>query len=146
MPVTVLEYVTVAVPPPLHTVWFNGAIVITGVGLTVIVKLDVVGVAEQLLAVAVTIYVAVTAVLPVFTAVNDGRLEPDPLKPLPIFGLLVQLYVVPDTVLEKLTGAVVLLLHTDWLNGEIVITGVGLMVIVKLTDGPVQLFAVGTTI
>ena len=63
VPDTVLVNVTICVVPLLHTDWLAGEIVIVGVGLTVIVKLDVVGVAEQPFGeVAVTIYVDVTGV------------------------------------------------------------------------------------
>lgn len=53
--------VTRVVCDPLHTTWLDGAGDTVAVGFTVIVKLDVVGVAEQPFGeVAVTIYVDVT--------------------------------------------------------------------------------------
>jgi len=55
VPLTVEEKVTAVVAVLLHTVWLVGAMVITGVGFTVMVKVDVVGDAEQPLAVAVTV-------------------------------------------------------------------------------------------
>ena len=55
VPVTVLEKVTCVVAVLLHTVWAVGLMVITGVGLTVMVKVDVVGDAAHPLAVAVTV-------------------------------------------------------------------------------------------
>ena len=50
-----LEKVTAEVDVLLHTVWLVGVIVMTGVGFTVMVKVDVVGDAEQPLATAVTV-------------------------------------------------------------------------------------------
>jgi hypothetical protein len=51
----VLEKATAVVAVLLHTVCCDGMIVTAGVGLTVMVKVDVVGEAEQPLAVAVTV-------------------------------------------------------------------------------------------
>jgi hypothetical protein len=51
----VLEKVTAPVGVLLHTVCDVGAMVMTGVGFTVMVNVDVVGEAEQPLAVAVTV-------------------------------------------------------------------------------------------
>ena len=50
-----LENVTAVVEALLHTVWDAGVIVIDGVGLTVMVNVDVVGEAAHPLAVDVTV-------------------------------------------------------------------------------------------
>ena len=50
-----LEKVTAEVGVLLHTVWLAGVIVTAGVGLTVMVKVDVVGDAAHPPAVAVTV-------------------------------------------------------------------------------------------
>jgi hypothetical protein len=66
----------------------------------VIVK--VIGVPTQLLAVGVTVIVATTGVVPVFVAVNDGKLPvPEAANPI-VRSLVVQEYVVPVTELLKI--------------------------------------------
>ena len=84
------------------------------VGLTVIVKL--VGVPSQIadpfVKRGVTVIVAVTGDVPVFTAVNAAIL-PVPLANNPIEGVLfVHKYVVPATVPPKVTAVVFPPLHT----------------------------------
>lgn len=78
---------TGAVNVPLHTVWFATGST-TGVGATVIVKISGVPVqVTPLVYAGVTVIVAVTGVVPVLVAVNDGRL-PVPLAARPIDGVL----------------------------------------------------------
>ena len=82
--------------------------------------------------------VAVTGVVPLLVAVNEG-IFPVPLAPRPIDVLLfVQLYIVPPTAPEKFTAAVLALLQSTWF--AIVFTvGDGLTVIVNVLDVPGQL-------
>lgn len=87
-----------------------------------------------------------TDMVPVFTAVNAGTLPVPVLVPPIVLSLLDQLNVVPDTVPVNVTGVVWAPLHTAWLVGAAVTVGVGLMVIVKVTGVPVQLFALGVTV
>lgn len=97
----------------------------------------------------VIVMVAVTAVLPVLTAVNDGIVLV-PLDPNPMLVLLfVQLYTVPATGPVIGTAVVAVPAHTVWF--AIVFTaGVGFTVIVKLIGVPVQVVAplvnVGVTV
>ena len=72
--------VTAVVGAPLHNVWLEGAVTL-GVGFTVILKLCEVPV--QLLAVGVTVIVAVTAAVPRLVAVNDAIFpEPEDARPI----------------------------------------------------------------
>lgn len=85
--------------------------VIVGVGFTVIVKL-LLGPA-QLLAVGVTVIVAVTGVEPEFEAVKFEMFpEPLALKPIELV-LFVHAKVVPDTGPEKVVAPPVVLLQKD---------------------------------
>ena len=80
--------------------------------------------------------VAVTGVIPVFTAVNEGML-PDPLAARPIdVLLLVQLNTVPATAPVKL-AEVVEPLHTTWFATASTV-GVGFTVIVNVRGVPVH--------
>ena len=108
VPLTAPEKVTDAVVAPLHNVW-SAAAATVGVGLTVIVNVS--ATPAQLFADGVTMIVAVTAVVPVFVAVNAPML-PVPVadRPIAVFEF-VQLYVVPLTAPEKVTAAVVAPLH-----------------------------------
>jgi hypothetical protein len=111
---------------PLQITWFDTAFTV-GVGLTVIVKVR--GVPLHPLALGVTVIVATTGVVPVFTAVNEA-IAPVPLATRPIDGvLLVQLYTVPVTAPLKVTAVVFEPLHTAWL-ATVFTVGVGLTVIV----------------
>lgn len=85
----------------------------------------------------VIVIVAVTGVLPLLMAMNDGMVLV-PLAASPIDGVLfVQLYTVPATGPVIVTAVVAAPLHTVWL--AIVLTdGVGFTVMVKLTGVPVQ--------
>lgn len=103
------------------------------------------GVPSQLLADGVTEIVAVTAVVPALTAVNDAMF-PVPLAASPIPGVLfVQLNIVPDTAPVKLIAEVEAPLHTIWLPG-FVTEAVGLTIIVKIIGVPVQPLADGVTV
>jgi hypothetical protein len=97
--------------------------------LTVIVKVS--GVPTQLLAVGVTVIVATTGAVPVFKAVNDGKL-PLPEATSPIVGsLFVQVYVVPETRLVKVIALEVEPLQYS--TSETVSTeGVGFTVMVNI--------------
>lgn len=102
---------------------------------------NVVAVPEQveppLVKVGVTVIVATTGAVPLFTAVNEA-MSPVPLAASPIEGvLLVQLYTVPVVDPLKLTALVEPLAHTTWLLIAFTL-GVGLIVIVKATGVPVQ--------
>jgi hypothetical protein len=128
--------VTAAVADPAHTAWF--AIAFTaGVGFTVIVKLT--GVPVQAPTVdGVTVMVAVIGAVVLLVAVKLAIL-PVPLAANPIAVLLfVQLYTVPATLPVKLTAAVGLPLHSNWLAGWLTLA-VGFTVIVNVVDGPAQL-------
>jgi hypothetical protein len=90
----------------------TGVTATAGDGLTVMVKLT--GVPVQTPATGVTVIVAITATVVVFTAVNAAIL-PLPLAAIPIEGVLfTQLYTVAVPV--KLIAVVDALLHTDWLK------------------------------
>ena len=73
-----------------------------GIGLTV--RVNVLTGPVQPLAVGVTDTVAVTGEVPVLVAVNAG-IFPEPLVPKPMSTLLVQVKVVPVTLLPKLMAA-----------------------------------------
>lgn len=87
---------------PLQTADGVKALLNTGMGFTVTV--NVLTGPVHPLAVGVTVTVAVTGEVPLFVAVNAG-IFPDPLVPKPTFALLVQLKVVPVTLLPKLMAA-----------------------------------------
>ena len=129
---------TGAVGAPLQTNWLAGWLTLA-VGFTVIV--NVVDAPVQLIPplvnVGVTVMVAVTAVLPVLMAVNDGIVLV-PLAPKPIdVLLLVQLYTVAATGPVIVTAAVACPAHTVWF--AIVFTaGVGFTVMVNVMGVPVQ--------
>jgi predicted membrane protein len=145
VPLTAPLNVSVVVAAPLQTVWVPGDAETVGVGLTVMV--NVADGPAQLFAVGVTVNVAVTGVDPLLVAVKEGIALPDPLAPMPMVILLfVQVYVVPATLLINISVVVLALLHTVWLVGVTVIFGVGLTVIVKVEEAPVQLLAVGVTV
>ena len=118
----------------------NGA-VITGVGLTVIVK--VIGAPVQLtpplVNVGVTVIVAVTGKKPVLIATN-GAILPVPVAARPMLGvLLVHAYVTVPPVfgVVNVTAAVVAPLHKVWFATAFT-TPVGLTVYVKVVGVPVQ--------
>jgi hypothetical protein len=81
VPVTAPLKTTDVVFALLQTVWLAGSVTV-GVGLTVIVNVSA-GPGHPL-AVGVTVIVATTGDAPVFTAVNDGIVEPVPLATKPI--------------------------------------------------------------
>ena len=114
-----------------------------GVGFTVMVKVD--GVPGQLLAVGVTVMVAVIGVVPVFTALNDAMF-PLPDAPNPMDGVLfAQAKDVPVTGPAKFMAAVGAPLHKVWFATAFTV-GVGFTVIVKLIGVPGHPFAVGVTV
>ena len=123
---------------PLQTNWSAGWLTVA-VGFTVIVNVDdaPLQLIPPLVNTGVTVIVAVTGVLPVLMATNDGIVLL-PLAPNPIDGLLfVQLYTVPATGPVMVTAAVAVPLHTVWL--AIVFTdGVGFTVMVNVMAVPVQ--------
>lgn len=110
-----------------------------GVGLTVMVKIN--GVPTQLFPVGVMVIVAVTGVVPLFVAVNDGIDAEVPLEANPMDGVsLVQAKVAPDTLLPNgIAGTEVPL---QYCRLAIALTvGIGLTVIVKVIGAPAQPFA-----
>ena len=142
--------VTAVVDVPLHNVWL--AIAFTdGVGFTVKVNVTTVPGQPVNTLTGVTVTVATTGAVPVFTAMKLG-IFPVPTEASPIDGwLLVQLKNTPGWDVVKLTGAVLDPLHSTWLPGSGgSIAGVGFTVIVKVFDGPVQptplLLNVGVTV
>ena len=97
----------------------------------------------------VTVTVATTGTVPLFTAVKLAIL-PVPLAASPMLGVLfVQLNVVPATGLVKFTGAVGDPLHNTWLATGFT-DGVGFTVIVNVIGAPLQLtppnVALGVTV
>ena len=115
----------------LHTVWLVGVTVIIGVGFTLIV--NVLTGPGQLFAVGVTVKLPVAVTVPVLVAVNEAITLPTPDPNTPIVGLLlVQAYVVPVTFDVNTSVEVLALLHTVWLVGVTVITGVGFTLIVNV--------------
>lgn len=128
--------------PPLHNCWFGGCTTL-GVGFTVNVNDS--GLPVQPAALGTMVMVAVTGLLPVFTALNAGILLL-PMAGKPIDGLLfVQVNTVPATFPVNTTGLVMALLHRTWLAG-CTTEGVGLTLMVKLWGLPVQPVALGTTV
>jgi len=108
-PAGVLTKLVAGTEALLQTVMFAGTATV-GVGLTVIVYEE--GVPTQLLAVGVTVIVAVIVVVPVFVAVNEA-MSPVPLEASPIEVLeFVQENVPPAGVLTKFVAAMVALLQT----------------------------------
>lgn len=129
---------TAAVVDPLQTNWSAGWLTLA-VGFTVMV--NVVAVPEQLMPplvnVGVTVIVAVTGVLPVLIAINDG-MALAPLAPRPIeVLLLVQLYTVPAKGPVKVTAVVAAPAHTVWF-ATVFTAGVGFTVMVNVIGVPVQ--------
>jgi hypothetical protein len=121
VPLTALVKVIALVEALLQTDCVDGPAIASGVGSTVIVV--VIGVPVQPLATGVTVIVAVTGLVPVFTAVNVG-IVPVPEAPNPIVVLLfVQLNVVPFTIPLKAIATVDAPLHADCAGG--VATAVG---------------------
>ena len=140
-PVLFVPKITAVVAALLQTTWLAGWIT-SPVGLTVIVKVLVGPVqgTPLLVNVGVTTIVAITGAVPVLVAVND-EMFPIPDAKSPIDGVsFVQAYVVvpPVLLVPKITAVVLVLLHTTWLVGWIT-SPVGLTVIVKVFDGPLQL-------
>ena len=116
---------------------------VAGVGFTVMV--NVMGVPGQPATVGVTVMVDVTGAAPALVAVKAGMF-PTPLAPKPMEALLlVQLYVAPAMLPEKVTAVVVPPLHTVWL-GTAVTVGFGFTVMVKLPGVPGHPLAVGVTV
>ncbi len=133
---------TAAVIAPLQTVWSAGSETV-GVGLTVIVKVWEGPV--QPFAEGETVIVATIIVVPVLVAVK-AAMFPEPLAARPMLGwLFVQMNVVPETAPEKFTAAVVAPLQSVWSAGSATV-GVGLTVMVKVCDVPVQPIAEGETV
>jgi hypothetical protein len=131
----------VVVAPSQYATLATGLTVVDG--FTVIVNLS--GVPTQLLAVGVTVIVSTTGAVPGLVAVNDG-IKSIPLVASPIVELLpVQVYVVPETGLEKLMIAVIApLQYATFAIGLTVV--VGFTVIVNFIGVPTQLSAVGITV
>ena len=96
--------------------------------------------------VGVTVIVAVIGAVPVLVGVKLGIVDPDPLAPNPIDGVLfVQLYVVPDTNdPPKLTADVKLPLQTTTSVGFVTVA-VGYTDIVKLVGVPIHPSKIGVT-
>jgi hypothetical protein len=125
-PVTLLVKDEAVIVVPAHAVMFAGTVT-SGVGLTVIVYVD--GVPGQLATVGVTVIVAVTELVPIFTAVKDGC-EPVPLAARPMVELeFTQLNVPPAGLLVNADKGTVAPLHTVMLAGTVTV-GTGLTVIV----------------
>lgn len=107
--------------------------------------LNVLSTPRQLLAVGVTVMVAVTGEVPVLLAVK-GTMESLPLAASPIEGsLFVHVYVVPVTGLPKFIVLLVSPLHKVIAAVESTV-GVGFTIILKLESGPIQPLAVGVTV
>ena len=122
----------------MHSIWSAGWLT-TAVEFTVMV--NVLGVPGQLMPplvnTGVTVMVAVTGVLPVLMAINDGMVLV-PLAPNPMDGLLlIQLYVVGTTGPVMVTAAVAVPLHTVLL-AMVFTAGVGFTVMVNVIGVPVQ--------
>lgn len=118
-------------------------LLITGVGLTTMVKLFELPVHP--LAVVFTVIIAVTGDVVVLIAVN-AAISPDPEAARPIVGsVLVQLKVVPDTDPVKWMAAVISPLHLVWLDDGVT-SGVGFTVSAKLVGVPKQPFNSGVTV
>lgn len=116
----------------------------SGVGFTVIVYVR--GVPVHPFAAGVTEIVAVTAAVPVFTAVKEGIVAVDPLAASPMEGLeLVHANVVPVVVLVHVAAGTVAPLHTVLLAGTVTF-GVGFTVMVYVAGEPVHPASVGVTI
>ena len=139
-----------AVGLPLQSNWLAGWLTLA-VGFTVIVNVvdGPLQLIPPLVNTGVMVMVAVTGVLPVLMAVNDGIVLA-PLAPNPIDRLLlVQLYTVPATGPAIVTAVVFDPAHTVWF--AIAFTaGVGFTVIVNVIGVPVQVVAplvyVGVTV
>ena len=124
---------------PGQTDKLDGCEVMDVNGFTVIV--NVIGVPVQvtppLVYDGVTVIVATTGVVPVFTAVNDAML-PVPLAARPIdVVLFVQLNTVPVTAPLKVTAAVAEPVQTDWLATAFTV-GIGFTTTVAVIAVPVH--------
>ena len=141
VPATGLLKLIALVTTLLQNTWFATAFTEAD-GLTVMV--NVIGVPLQftppLLNTGVTVIVAVTALVVLFTAVNDG-IFPVPLaaKPMDVV-LLTQLKLTdpPVALVVKLTAVVAAPLHNVWLLTAFTLA-VGITVMVNVVDGPAQL-------
>ena len=132
-PVVGLVKLITAVGDPLHNTWLATGLT-TGIGFTVIV--NVIGVPVQPPAPGVTVIVATIGPL-VALVVTNGCISPVPDAARPMAVLLfVQLYVEPGVPLNVITGVVTPVQYTLLLTG--VTIGIGLTVIVKVLEGPVQ--------
>ena len=85
VPVTLLVNTSVEVLALLQTVCAVGETVMIGVGFTVIVNVCALA---QPVPDGVTVNTATAALVPVFTAVKEAMLLPEPLAPMPILVLL----------------------------------------------------------
>ena len=129
--------VTAVVVLSLHSSWLPTAFTV-GVVLTVMVnvKADPVQVTEEPVKVGVTVMVAEMAAPPALVGVNVGRL-PEPLAARPMAVLLlVQVKVVPVTLLPKAGGVTEMPLQYTWL--AMVTVGIGFTVMVNVCGVPVQ--------
>jgi len=127
--------VVIAVPEQM--VWLAGVATALGVGLTSTVA--VIGAPAQLLAVGVMVKVTSTGARVVLVSVPLILPVPMPGIPVTVPVLsLVQLYVVPLTVLVNTIVVIGTPEHTVCDAGVAVATGVGLTTTVAVMDGPVQ--------
>ena len=140
-PVLLVPKITAVVLVLLQSTWLAGWIT-SPVGFTVIVKVLVGPVqgTPPLVKVGVTTMVATTGEVPVFTAVKTEMSPlPEAARPMLVTSFVQAYVVVPPVLLvPKITAVVLVLLHTTWLVGWIT-SPVGLTVIVKVFDGPLQL-------
>lgn len=125
----------------LHTVALAGTMA-AGVGDTLTVKERA---APRQVAVGVTVITAVLVVVPLLVAVNEGIAAPDPdaAKPTDVLEL-VQVKVVPESVLLNGNAPAVAPLHTVVLAGSIAV-GDGVTLTVNDLAVPAQVAAVGVT-
>ena len=127
----------VVIAEPEQMVWLAGVATALGVGLTSTVA--VMGAPPQLLAVGVMVKVTSTGARVVLVSVP--LILPVPLPGMPVTVpvlFLVQLYVVPLTVLVNTIVVIGTPEHTVCDAGVAVATGVGLTTTVAVMDGPVQ--------
>jgi len=147
VPVTTGAYVTIAVQPPtiLVTVILAGHVMIKG---ACTITVAVAGVPTHPLAVGVIVKVTVTGAVVVLVNVPVIGV-PEPLAAIPVTAtvlFLVQVYVVPATLLVNTMGVIAVPEQMVWLDGVAIAFGVGFTNTVAVAGVPIHPFAVGVMV
>ena len=134
------------VVPPEQMVWLVVVLVIDGIGLTVMVAVEL-GPGQPLM-VADALTTAFTGVKPLLTIVHVGIVLPLPVLgviPVNPLAVVLQEMVAPLTFDDRLMDCEAVPEHMVWLGRLMVTAGTGCMVMVVSTGSPAQPLAVGVT-